>query len=112
LSGGWMHTIWIVFILTESDHTKYKVQQWAARHAGLLWQLTGRQVLDADFNDNRRSSLLTRLAKPAAWESLEAALWNQSLAVYQILQPGLGDLTARIAIRRRSAATTRWRRTC
>jgi transposase len=92
LSGGWMLTIWIVFILTESDHTKYKVQDWAGRHASLLSQLAGRPIPDADFNDNRLSSLLARLSKPAAWELFEDALWKHSVAVYQLLKPGVGGL--------------------
>ena len=33
LSGGWMLAIWTVFILTESDHTKYNVEDWSGRHA-------------------------------------------------------------------------------
>ena len=36
LSGGWLLAIWMVFILTESDHTKYKVEDWSGRHADLL----------------------------------------------------------------------------
>src|SRR5262245_49298702 len=66
LSGGWMLALWIVFVLTESDHTKYKLQDWVARHCGLLSQLTGQQIRDADFNDNRLSSLLARLSNPTA----------------------------------------------
>ena len=92
LSGGWMLAIWMVFVLTESDHTKYKVEEWVERHLSLLSQLSGRQIRSADFNDNRLSSLLARLSKPERWERLEAALWRQSVSVYQILQPGVGGL--------------------
>lgn len=92
LSGGWMLAVWIAFVLTESDHTKYKVEDWVERHADLLSSLTGRQIRPADFNDNRLSSLLSRLSKPQYWEPFEAALWDQSVAVYQILSPGVGDL--------------------
>src|SRR5262245_8237426 len=44
LSGGWMVAIWITFILTECDHTKYKVEEWADRHAGLLSSLTLQEI--------------------------------------------------------------------
>ena len=27
LSGGWMLAIWIAFVLSESDHTRYKVEE-------------------------------------------------------------------------------------
>jgi len=92
LSGGWMLAIWLAFILTESDHTKYKVEDWVARHADLLSPLTGQQIRSGDFNDNRLGSLLSRLSKPERWEPFEAALWHQSLAVYQILRPSVGGL--------------------
>lgn len=91
LSGGWMLAIWIAFVLTECDHTKYKVEDWVARHADLLSTLTGQPIRAADFNDNRLSSLLARLSKSAHWEAFEAALWEQSVAVYQILSPSVGD---------------------
>jgi hypothetical protein len=61
LSGGWMMTIWLAFIISQGDHTKYKVEDWVARHQEVIAQVTG-QVIDAkQFNDNRLSRLLTRL---------------------------------------------------
>jgi transposase len=92
LSGGWLLTIWLVFILTEGDHTKYKVQDWVARHAALLSHLCERPIHDQEFNDNRLSRVLARLAVVRRWEQLEAALWQHSLTVYQILQPSVGGL--------------------
>lgn len=108
LSGGWMLAIWIAFILTESDHTKYNVEDWVERHADLLSRLTGQKIRSVEFNDNRLASLLTRLSKPEHWEPFEAALWDKSVAVYQILPPAWAIFTARIAIRRPSAATIRY----
>jgi hypothetical protein len=92
LSGGWMVAIWIVFILTECDHTKYKVEEWVERHAVLLSSLSGQQIRAVDFNDNRLSSLLSRLSKREHWERFEAAVWHSSVSVYEILQPGVGGL--------------------
>jgi len=92
LSGGWMFAIWIVFILTESDHTKYNVEDWVGRHTELLSRLTGRQIRAGDFNDNRLGSVLSRLSKPERWERFEAAVWNSSVAVYEILKPSVGEL--------------------
>jgi transposase len=92
LSGGWLLTIWLVFILTEGDHTKYKVQDWVARHATLLSHLCERPIADHEFNDNRLSSLLARLALVGRWEKLEAALWQDALMVYQLWQPSVGGL--------------------
>jgi len=92
LSGGWMLAIWMIFILTESDHTKYNVEDWGGRHAELLSRLTGQQIRAGDFNDNRLSSLLSRLSKPERWERFEAALWRSSVSVYEIFKPSVGEL--------------------
>src|SRR5262245_3712369 len=92
LSGGWMLAIWIVFILTECDHTKYKVEEWSERHAALLSRLSGQQIRAVEFNDNRLSSLLSRLSKLERWERFEASIWQHSVSVYEILQPSVGKL--------------------
>jgi transposase len=90
LSGGWLLTVWLVFILTEGDHTKYKVQDWVARHAALLSQLCERPIHDQECNDHRLSRVLARLAVVGRWEPLEAALWQHSLTVYQLGPPRVG----------------------
>lgn len=92
LSGGWLLTIWLVFILTECDHTKYKVEEWGERHRTLLSHLTGKQIEAQEFNDNRLSGLLKRLSKRKRWNRFEAALWQNSVEAYEILTPGVGDL--------------------
>ena len=92
LSSGWMFTIWLVFILTQGDHAKYKVEEWVERHAELLSRLTGRQINSQDFNDNRLSSLLSRLSQRERWHRFEAALWQNSVEVYEILEPSVGGL--------------------
>src|SRR5215475_12639567 len=60
LSGGWMLAIWMVFILTESDRTKYNVEDWSGLHAELLSRLTGQQIRAGDSavcsRDSRRGS--------------------------------------------------------
>src|SRR5262249_2495048 len=77
---------------TESDHTKYNVEDWSGRHADLLSRLTGQQIRAGDFNDNRLSSVLSRLSKRERWEQFEAALWDSSVLVYEVLKPSLGEL--------------------
>src|SRR5262244_2551073 len=113
LSGGWMLAIWIVFILTESDHTKYKVEEWIERHAALLSRLSGQQIRAVEFNDNRLSSLLSRLSKLERWERFEASIWQHSVSVYEILQPSEGRWTARSRLGgpRTEADTICWTRT-
>lgn len=92
LSGGWMLTIWLTFILSQSDHTKYKVEEWVARYQALLTSLTQQDFKSSEFNDNRLSSLLSRLSKPQRWERFEDALWKQSVFVYQLEMQSVGGL--------------------
>lgn len=92
LSGGWMVTIWLAFILSQSDHTKYKVETWVQRHQALLERVTGQQIVPSQFNDNRLSSLLSRLSRPERWERFEAALWQHSVQVYELARPSVGAL--------------------
>ena len=69
LSGGWMMTIWLAFILTQADHTKYKVEDWVARHQLVIEKLTGQPIVAQQFNDNKLSSLLSRLCCTKRWEN-------------------------------------------
>ncbi len=92
LSGGWMLTIWLAFILSQADHTKYKVQEWVARHQALLVRRTGQPIKSAEFNDNRLGRLLARLSQPPRWERFEQALWQHSVEVYQLEMASVGGV--------------------
>jgi transposase len=92
LSGGWMLTIWLTFILSQSDHTKYKVEEWVERYHALLTSLTQQDFKSSEFDDNRLSRLLSRLSKPQRWERFEDALWKPSVEVYQLEMQSVGGL--------------------
>jgi transposase len=92
LSGGWMLTVWLAFVLSQADHTKYKVEGWVERNQALLAALTGQPIQSSEFNDNRLTSLLTRLSQGERWENFEAALWQHSVEVYQLSEPSVGEL--------------------
>jgi transposase len=92
LSGGWMMTIWLAFILTQADHTKYKVEDWVARHHFVIEKLTGQPVVAQQFNDNKLSSLLSRLSCKQRWEEFEASLWRDSVELYQLCPASLCQL--------------------
>ena len=93
LSGGWMLTIWLAYLLSQSDRTKYKVEAWVAQHHAVLAQVTGQSFAPSEFNDNRLAALLKRL-NATRWERLEAALWEHSVAVYELAPASLGGLVS------------------
>src|SRR5712692_11429126 len=45
LSGGWMMTIWLAFIISQGDHTKYNVEDWVARSNSRLSQNARKMVV-------------------------------------------------------------------
>lgn len=96
LSSGWLITIWLAFIITQSDHTKSHVEDWVRRHLTVLQRLTKQPVTVTDFNDTRLGNLLRRLSQPEHWESFEAALWAAHGSVYQLLTPALGELPSQM----------------
>jgi transposase len=92
LSGGWMLTLWLAFILSQADHAKYKVEQWVAQNQVLLARITRQPINSAEFSDNRLSRLLSRVHKAPRWARFEDALWKHSVEVYQLEMPSVGGL--------------------
>jgi transposase len=94
VSGGWMLTIWLAYILSQGDRTKYKVEAWVRQHHAVLMQVTRQHFAPSDFNDNRLSALLKRLSKPRRWARFEAALWEHSVEVYALSPASIGGLVS------------------
>ena len=88
LSWGWIATIWLAHILSQSDHRKLPVQAWVRKAQETIERLTGQKVCEMDFTDDRLTVLLQRLSKPAAWQAIETELGRSILRVYE-LEPKL-----------------------
>jgi transposase len=84
LSPGWVATVWIGYILSQADHRKSAVRDWARAHRVTLERLIGQPIRDADFTDDRLAILLRHLAPAEARSDLEARLWTSTCEVYQI----------------------------
>jgi transposase len=63
LSWGWITAIWLAHILTESNHRKLPVQAWVRQAHDTIERITGMQVTELDFTDDRLTSLLRRLRR-------------------------------------------------
>ncbi len=94
LSGGWMMTIWLAFIIARGDHTKYKVENWLKGHQEVIAKVSDQLIVPQEFNDNRLSSLLTRLSHDKRWNSFETELWQHEVEVYEICPASIGDLVS------------------
>lgn len=89
-SNGWLATVWLAYILSEGDHRKSSVQEWAERHQQTLECLVGQPLRPGvECNDDRLGIVLHRLSQNAAWEGLEAELWKSTVTVYDLEMTGV-----------------------
>ena len=84
LSWGWIATIWLAHILTESNHRKLPVQAWVHQAGDTIERITGMKVSALDFTDDRLTLLLRRLSKPDTWQAIEMDLGRNILRVYEL----------------------------
>lgn len=84
LSWGWLGTIWLAHILSEGDHRKLTVRDWVRQAHTMLERVTGLDIRDTDFTDDRLTLLLHHLSQPEAWHAIEAALSQHTVRVYDL----------------------------
>jgi len=84
LSWGWIATIWLAHILTESNHRKQPVQAWVQQARETILRISGQQVNELDFTNDRLTLLLRCLSKPVTWQAVERELGQSILRVYAL----------------------------
>jgi transposase len=84
LSNGQLCCVWLAFVLSEGDHRKVALQPWALNRQHMLVALLRQPLRPTDFTDDRLAILLRRLAR-SPWHSLEAALWQASCLVFELV---------------------------
>ena len=84
LSWGWVSTIWLAHILSQSDHRKLTVRDWVRQAHETLERVTGLSIRDTDFTDDRLAIVLTHLSKAKFWEAIEMDLDRKMLRVYDL----------------------------
>jgi transposase len=93
LSIGQLVVGWSTFILSEGDHRKMTVRDWAIDHRTVLEELLGAPIRDTDFTDDRLGQVLTHLSDDQAWPKVEEGVWQNSVQVYR-LRPACARLDA------------------
>jgi transposase len=84
LSWGWIATIWLAHILTQSNPRKQPVQAWVRQAHETIERITGMKVRELDFTDDRLTLLLRRLSKPETWQAIETELGRSIIRVYEL----------------------------
>jgi transposase len=89
MSNGQLAVGWLSYILSQADHRKSAVREWAHTLPHTLGPLLGQPLREVDFSDDRLGGVLRRLSVDAAWEALEQALWAATVAVYELPVSGV-----------------------
>jgi len=89
LHNGQLAVGWLGYILSQADHRKSAVRDWANGLSQTLQHLVGQPIRTVDFSDDRLGVLLRRLSDDAAWEALEQELWVASVTVYDLPLTGV-----------------------
>lgn len=84
LSPGWVITIWMMHILTEHSHCMDGVQEWVAKRLSVLKKLTGQEVTELDFTDDRLALCLRMLSQTTNWHSIEEQVGGHIIRVYRL----------------------------
>ena len=84
LSWGWTTVIWLAYVLSEGDHRKVAVQAYVRNMQQTLCDITGQQIHEYDFADDRLTVLLSYLEKTAWWEAIEQDLSRHSIDAYAL----------------------------
>ena len=84
LSWGWVATIWLAHIVSQGDHRKLTVRDWVRQAHDTLERVTGQDIRDTDFTDDRLTIVLRELSQPTTWQAIERELGQTTLRVYDL----------------------------
>jgi len=84
LNWGWIATIWLAHMLSQGDHRKEPVQAWVRQAHQTIASISGQEVNEYDFTDDKLSLLLRRLSKPATWRLVQTELGRSILRIYDL----------------------------
>src|SRR2546422_5569770 len=84
LSWGWTATIWLAHIVSQGDHRKVTVRDWVRQAHSTLEQVTGLEIRETDFTDDRLTIVLRHLSHEGCWQAIEQDLGQHLLRVYAL----------------------------
>lgn len=84
LSWGWTASIWLAHIISQGDHRKLTVRDWVRQAHSTLEQVTGLDIRETDFTDDRLTIVLRHLWDAARWQAIEQELGQHLVRVYDL----------------------------
>ena len=89
LHNGQLAVGWLAYILSQADHRKSAVREWANGRSHILEHLLGQPIRAVEFSDDRWGGVLHRLSDDATWDAIEHDLWATTVAVYELELTGI-----------------------
>ncbi len=84
VSWGWTATIWLAHIVSQGDHRKLTVRDWVRQAHSTLEQVTGLEIRETDFTDDRLTIVLRHLSDVTRWQAIEEELGRHLVRVYEL----------------------------
>lgn len=84
LSWGWTASIWLAHIVSQGDHRKLTVRDWVRQAHRTLEQVTGLDIRETDFTDDRLTIVLRHLSDATCWQGIERDLAEHLVRVYDL----------------------------
>jgi len=89
LNNGQLAVGWLAYILSQADHRKSAVRDWANGMPRTLEHLLGHPIREVEFSDDRLGGVLSRLSDDETWDAIERDLWTATVAVYELELAGI-----------------------
>src|SRR3989449_11027464 len=108
LSWGWTATIWLAHIVSQGDHRKVTVRDWVRQAHSTLEQVTGLDIRETDFTDDRLTIVLRHLSDTTRWHAIEQDLGQHLVRVYDLGEPPVRVDATTVSGYREGGAECRW----
>jgi transposase len=89
LNNGQWAVGWLAYILSQADHRKSAVRDWANGISHTLEHLLGHPIREVEFSDDRLGGVLYRLSDDETWDAIERSLWVATVTVYELELAGI-----------------------
>ncbi len=86
VSLGWVISIWLAYIMSKGDHRKVSMQDWVRGMRETRKQVTGLEIRETDFTDDRLIIALQYLSGDELWNQIERDLGQHLIRVYDLPQ--------------------------
>ena len=84
LSWGMTAVTWLAYVLSQGDHRKVVMEDYIKGMRHTLRCVTGCDISEADFTDDRLTNLLRHLGDKDTWEKIENDLSRGTISVYNL----------------------------